>query len=107
MRDSGRHTEAGALQQRLDPNPRSADFRLGLAALRKRRFNGSRRLFEREVACLRGIVRQVVQLPLAVVVTTTREVQRDRVPTIAVVTPVAVEFLILLVMVRRRSVVGE
>ena len=52
LRDLGRQAEAGALQQRLDrldPNPRFADFRLGLAALRERRFDDARRLFEREV----------------------------------------------------------
>lgn len=52
LRDLGRETEANAMQQlldRLDPHPRFADFRLGMAALRERRFDDARRLFEREV----------------------------------------------------------
>lgn len=53
LRDLGRQVEAGALQQRLDrldPHPRFADFELGKTALRERRFDDARRLFEREVA---------------------------------------------------------
>ena len=53
LRDLGRLAEAGALQQRLDrldPHPRFADFELGKAAWRERRFEDARRLFEREVA---------------------------------------------------------
>lgn len=52
LRDMGREAEAGALQQRLDrldPNPRFRDFRLGMTALHERRFDDARRLFEREV----------------------------------------------------------
>lgn len=52
LRDLGRQVEAGVLQQRLDrldPNPRFGDFRLGMTALRERRFDDARRLFEREV----------------------------------------------------------
>ena len=53
LRDLGRLAEAGALQHRLDrldPHPRFADFELGKAAMRERRFEDARRLFEREVA---------------------------------------------------------
>ena len=50
--DLGRGAEAAVLQQRLDqldPHPRFGDFRLGMAALRERRFEDARRLFQREV----------------------------------------------------------
>lgn len=53
LRDMGQHAEASALQQRLDrldPHPHFADFELGKVALRERRFDDARRLFEREVA---------------------------------------------------------
>lgn len=53
LRDLGQQAAASALQQRLDrldPHPRFADFELGRAALRERRFDDARRLFEREVA---------------------------------------------------------
>lgn len=52
LRDLGRQAEAGALQQqldRLDPHPHFADFRLGMVALRERRFDDARRLFESEI----------------------------------------------------------
>ncbi|MEO7334997.1 MAG: tetratricopeptide repeat protein [Caldimonas sp.] len=52
LRDLGRHEEAAAVQQRLDrldPHPHFADFRLGMTALRERRFEDARRLFEREI----------------------------------------------------------
>lgn len=53
LRDLGQQAEANALQQRLDrldPHPRFADFELGKVALRERRLDDARRLFEREVA---------------------------------------------------------
>lgn len=52
LRELGRQAEAGLLQQRLDrldPRPRFSDFQLGIAALRERRFDDARRLFEREL----------------------------------------------------------
>ena len=53
LRDLGREAEAQALVERLDrldPHPPFSYFHLGLAALRERRFEAARALFEKEVA---------------------------------------------------------
>ena len=53
LRDLGRATEAQALVERLDrldPHPPFSYFHQGMAALRERRFEAARALFEKEVA---------------------------------------------------------
>ena len=53
LRDLGRTAEAQALVERLDrldPHPPFSYFHLGMAALRERRFEAARALFEKEVA---------------------------------------------------------
>ena len=53
LRDLGRNTEAQALVERLDrldPHPPFGYFHQGMAALRERRFEAARALFEKEVA---------------------------------------------------------
>ena len=62
---------------------------------------------ECEIASLRGVVGQVVELPLAVVVTLARQVKGHGMPAVAVVAPMTAELLVLLAMVRRRLGVGE
>ena len=53
LRDLGRNAEAQTLVERLDrldPHPPFSYFHLGMAALRERRFEAARALFEKEVA---------------------------------------------------------
>ena len=93
LRDLGRNAEAQALVERLDrldPHPPFSYFHQGMAALRERRFEAARALFEKEVARapyqhefqfwlavtwleLHDPARAAVHLALAVEASTTRQ----------------------------------